>query len=146
MSSDDVNKATRQEWRELGFFYNRDDDTKTWQIVGSRTGLLRFRDALRAYARDPRNAQDSEHAHYGPYMYLKIMTWPQPRLDRDGIGGPLSALARLADVVDAKIATARSGATIDIGSEFAANGPYALRLEVQEDEFDPAGADPALYN
>jgi hypothetical protein len=28
MQSDDTNEQTKQEWRELGFFYDRDDETK----------------------------------------------------------------------------------------------------------------------
>ena len=33
---------TREEWRELGFFYDRDDDAKEWRLRGSRDGLRRF--------------------------------------------------------------------------------------------------------
>jgi len=42
MPSEATNNATRREWRELGFFYDRDDENKVWRLTGSRAGLLRF--------------------------------------------------------------------------------------------------------
>jgi hypothetical protein len=36
MPSEATNRATRREWRELGFFYLRDDRTKVWTLAGSR--------------------------------------------------------------------------------------------------------------
>ena len=54
----------------LGFFYDRDDASKEWILVGSRAGLQRFADLLHAYVADPRHETLSEHEHYGPYMYL----------------------------------------------------------------------------
>jgi hypothetical protein len=77
MPSNVVNEKTRGEWRALGFFYEVNHEAKVWTLVGSRAGLLCFSDALRAYVADPRNALESEHEHYGPYMYLKVMTWPE---------------------------------------------------------------------
>jgi len=144
MLSDATNRATRQEWRELGFFYDRDDKAKIWKLMGSRAGLLRFRDALLSYVADPRNALKSEHEHYGPYKYLEIMTWPEAGFDDHAIRGPLADLARLAELVETKVATARPGSSVLIQEEFAVGSPYALVLDVQPDGFDPAWADPAL--
>jgi len=146
MPSDEVNKKTREEWRALGFFYDVDDEAKVWTLVGSRAGLLCFSDALRAYVVDPRNALESEHEHYGPYMYLKVMTWPECGIDNNAIRGPVADLARLATLVEAKLATAQPGSAIRIRDEFAADSPYALFLKVREDGFDPASADPILPN
>src|SRR5580704_6177371 len=78
MPSDATNSATKLDWRELGFFYDRDDQARNWRLTGSRAGLLRFRDALLSYVADPRNALDSEREHYGPYSYLEVMTSPNP--------------------------------------------------------------------
>ena len=66
-----MNKATRREWRALGFFYDRDDVGRKWRLIGSRAGLLRFKEALLRYAADPRNAGISEHEHFGPYSTLR---------------------------------------------------------------------------
>jgi hypothetical protein len=144
MASDATNAATRREWRELGFFYDRDDLAKTWKLTGSRSGLLRFRDALLAYTAKQRNAQNSEHQHYGPYMYLEIMTWPEAGFDDHAIRGPLPELKRLAAIIEAKIGRAQPGDTVLIQNEFSASSPYALVLEIRADEFDPAAADPML--
>lgn len=144
MPSDATNEATRTEWRELGFFYDRNDETKAWRLVGSRSGLLRFRDALLEYVDDPSNDYKSEHEHYGPYWYLEIMTWPEPGFDDHAIYGSLPDLKRLAAIVETKLAVAQPDETICIRDEFAANTPYALILEVREDGFDPAQADPML--
>ncbi len=133
-----------KEWRELGFFYDCDDQTRVWKLTGSRAGLLRFRDALLAYVADPRNKMTSEHEHYGPYMYLKVMTWPEAGFDSDAIRGPLADLERLAKVIAAKLAKARPGSSVQIQEEFAVDSPYALVLDLREDGFDPATADPLL--
>jgi len=144
MPSNATNEATRREWRELGFFYNRNDQQKVWRLVGSRSGLLRFRDALFEYAEDPSNDYESEHEHYGPYLFLEIMTWPEPGFDDHGIRGSLPDLKRLAAIVDTKLGVAQPGETICIRDEFAANSPYALIMEVRRNDFDPAQADPVL--
>jgi len=144
MSSNGLNESIREDWRDLGFFYNRNDQDKTWTLTGSRAGLLRFRDALLAYAADPRNALKSEHEHYGPYSYLEVMTWPEAGFDRHAIRGPLADLARLAGLIEDKIAKARPGSSVRIREEFATDSPYALLLDVREDGFDPASADPGL--
>jgi hypothetical protein len=144
MPSDAVNKSIRDDWRELGFFYNRDDRRKVWTLTGSRAGLLRFRDALLAYVADPRNTLKSEHEHYGPYCYLEVMTWPEAGFDDHAIRGPLADLGRLASLIEAKLAEARPGSAARIREEFAENSPYALLLDVREDGFDPASADPGL--
>jgi hypothetical protein len=144
MPSDATNRATRREWRELGFFYDRDDQAKVWKLTGSRPGLLRFRDILFSYAASTRNATQSEHEHYGPYSYLEIVTSLEAGFDEHGIRGPVADLARLAALIETKLATARPGSIVRIQEEFAIDSPYALVLDLREDEFDPAAADPLL--
>ena len=144
MPSEAANRATRREWRELGFFYDRDDQNKFWKLTGSRSGLLRFRDILLSYVADPRNALKSEHEHYGPYSYLEVMTWPEAGFDDHAIRGTLADLARLAALIDAKLLGARAGSAIRIQEEYAAESPYALVLDLREDGFDPAAVDPLL--
>jgi hypothetical protein len=142
--SDATNRATKREWRDLGFFYHRDDHTKVWKLTGSRAGLLRFRDTLLSYVADPRNKLKSEHEHYGPYMYLEVMTWPEAGFDKHAIRGSLADLGRLANLIEAKLTTALPGSSIRIQKEFSADSPYALILDLREDGFDPAVADPLL--
>src|SRR3984893_15609512 len=144
MSSASGDQWVRREWRKLAFLYDRNDEEKVWRLIGSRSGLLRFRDALLEYADDPSNDYESEHAHYGPYSYLEIMTCPEPGFDDHAIHGSLADLKRLAAIVGNRLAVVHAGDSVRIQDEFAANNPYALILEVREDGFDPAQADPML--
>lgn len=43
--------ATIQEWRELGFHYDCDNDRCVWTITGSVVGLARFADGRLADGR-----------------------------------------------------------------------------------------------
>jgi len=77
-------------------------------------------------------------------MYLKVMTWPEAGFDGNAICGPLKDLERLAAIIEAHLAKARPGSSVAIGEEFAKDSPFALVLDVREDGFDPATADPLL--
>ena len=143
MPIEDIRERTRRKWRELGFFCNRDDEANVWRLVASRSGLLRFRDLLLEYADDPSNDYKSEHEHYGGYC-LEIMTWSEPGFDGHSIHGSMADLKRLVTIVESKLAAAQTGDSVCIQDEFAANSPYALILDIREDGFDPAQADPTL--
>jgi len=137
-------QATSEDWRALGFHYERDDEAREWRFTGSRSGLLGLRDLLIAYVRDPGHAAVSEHEHYGPYLYFEVMTWPEAGLDAHALRGPLSSLERLAHLVAERLAVARPGERLSVREEFAPASPYSLVLFVQGDDFDPASADPEL--
>jgi hypothetical protein len=96
------------------------------------------------YAANPRNEAKSEHDHYGPYMYLKVMTWTEPGIDRNAIYGTVRDLRRLANVIESKIQDARPGSALRIQEEFARYCEYSLLLDVRDEDFDPASADPEL--
>jgi hypothetical protein len=131
----------KQKWRELGFYCERDDDKKVWTLTGSRAGLLYFPDLLLGYVADPKNATDSEHEHYGPYGSLEIMTWPDAGMDSHAIRGSLPALTHLAELVEAKLASAQPGEPITIREEYAPESRYSLVLDVRDDGFDPSSKD-----
>jgi len=131
----------KQQWRKLGFFCELDEQKKLWTLTGSRAGLLYFPDLLLGYVADPQNASDREHQRYGPYGSLEVMTWPDAGFDGHAIRGSLTDLARLAELIEAKLATAEPGSPILIREEFAADSPYSLMLDVRADGFDPAAAD-----
>ncbi len=140
--SDATNRNTRREWRELGFYYEHQD--RHWRLVGSRVGLSSFSRLLRDYVADPRNRVLSEHEHYGPYLYLKVVTATEPRITQDGIYGPPDDLARLADLFDARLEQVGPAENFEIDEEYAPESEYPLRVEVKEEGYDPAGADPLL--
>lgn len=136
-----MKEETRSEWRELGFFYDRDESSKEWLLVGSRAGLLRFSELLRAYVADSSNETKSEHEHYGPYMYLEVMTWPDAGMDGHSIHGSLKDLGRLARLVEEQLAGLTPGSRARIREEFASTAEYTLVMELRDDGFDPASAD-----
>lgn len=136
-----TDEQIKQHWRKLGFFCELDVERKRWTLTGSRAGLLYFPDLLLGYVADPQNAPDREHQRYGPYGSLEVMTWPDAGFDGNAIRGSLTGLARLAELIEAKLTTAEPGSRIVIREEFAENSPYSLVLDVRADGFDPASAD-----
>src|ERR1700693_5509626 len=117
----------RQQWRKLGFYCELDDQRRRWTLTGSRAGLLYFPDLLLGYVADPKNATDGEHEHYGPYGSLEVMTYPKAGFDGHAIRGSLTGLARLAELVEVKLASAEPGLPIVIREEFAPGVLYYLR-------------------
>ena len=144
MTPTDSNSFTREEWRSLGFFYDRNDDAAAWTLLGPKKGLERFSVLLRNYASKPKNQLKSEHEHFGPYMYLKIMTWPEAGIGRKAIHGTLEDLKRLADIVDQKLEEICIGEPLDISFDYAVNSEYRLVLNLSPDNTDPASLDPLL--
>ena len=96
-------ERTREEWRELGFFYCRDDATKEWRLTGSPSDLLRFINLLREYAGKESNLMVGEHDHLGPHMYLTIQTAEEPDITDRAIYGRLPDIARLAGLLGARL-------------------------------------------
>jgi hypothetical protein len=142
--SEAVNDATRSEWRELGFYYETQKQPPCWRFVGSRSGLSRLVELLEQYVTDPRNAQLSEHEHFGPYMYLKVQTAERPEIDEESIRGTLPDLARLRDLIAAGLRASAPGKAFLVGAQYSPAVTHPLRFEVQAEGFDPASADPAL--
>lgn len=132
----------KQQWRKLGFYCELDDEKKLWTLTGSRAGLLYFPDLLLGYVTDPLNISNGHHEHYGPYGSLEVMTWADPGFDGRAIRGSLIDLARLAGIIETKLASAQAGEPIRIRGEYAPGSPYSLLLDVRADGFDPASADP----
>ena len=139
--ADITNERVKQQWRELGFFCELDDQKRLWTLTGSRSGLLYFPDLLLGYVSDPKNGRDGEKKNYGPYGSLEIMTYSVAGFDGHAIRGSLTDLTRLAELVEAKLATAEAGSPIEIREEYAPESPYTLVLDVRADGFDPASAD-----
>ena len=142
--SEATNEATRKEWRQLGFFYDRDDRNREWRLVGSLDGLHAFVELLHAYGRDPRNGKQGAHDHFGPYMYLTVMTWPDPGISSRAIYGSRADLIRLAELTEERLRHATVGDTVSISEAYGPGCEYGLVLEVKDAGFDPAEADPCL--
>ena len=141
MLSEEQLNDIRDAWRGLGFHYDRDDAAKQWNFIGSGTGLFRFVSVLREYVADARNRKIGEHEHYGPYMYLKIVTRDKAGMDGGSIHGSLEDLARLADLVENAANRLKPGEAATIREEYAADAEYSMILELREDGFDPSSKD-----
>lgn len=139
-----LNELTRLEWNSLGFFYDYDEASRTWLVRAARRGMDRLCEELRRYAADPRNAEISEHEHYGPYSYLKFVTWTEPKIVPDGIYGRVEDFDRLAGIIMTAMACAKTGERVRIDEAYAMANEARLELLLEPDNFEVASADPAL--
>ena len=136
------NEATRRAWRALGFFCGRNDAAKEWRIVGSVAGLRKFAAEVRKYASNPAHDRLSEYTQFGPAMNLEIGTSHQTEITEQWIGGPLVDLLRLATFIERSAQANVVGKCIALRSNFSPMAPYELILDIRDDAFDPASADP----
>lgn len=144
MTSAETNEQTKIEWRELGFFYDYDENNSCWRLVGSRQGLLKFCDILNDYAADERNSPLSEHEHYGPYWYLKLTTWNEPIITADDIRGTFEDFRRLSKLTKQKLENASVGDSFVIDTEYSSKNEAKILFEIEAEDFDAAKADPLL--
>jgi len=137
-----ASESTRKAWRELGFYCGKNDAAKEWRIVGSVAGLRKFASEIRAYASNPANDRLSEYAQFGPAMNLEIGTSHQPEITEQWIGGPVADLLRLATFIERSVQANVVGKSVALRSNFSPMAPYELILDVRDEAFDPASADP----
>ena len=134
----DWDKQIIDGWRKLGFYYQRDDDLKQWWLFGSQLGLSEFTNHLLHYSNKISLKDISEHIHLGPHQYLKIMTWHTPLIGEHAIGGSLEDIGRLRRMIDDRLSIAMPGETFKIGSDYAPDSAYIIRIFVMGNNFDPA--------
>ena len=142
MPSDAAKESTRRAWRALGFFCGRNDTVKEWRIVGSVKGLRKFAAEIRKYTSNPANDRLSQFTQFGPRMNLEVGTSHQTEITEQWIGGPLVELLRLATLIERSAQDNVVGKRIALRSNFSPLAPYELILDVRDDAFDPALADP----
>ena len=127
----------------MGFYCGKNDAAKEWRIIGSVAGLRKFAAEIRAYASNPANDRLSEYTQLGPAMNLEIGTSHQTEITEQWIGGPLADLLRLATFIERSVQANVVGKCVNLRSNFSPMAPYELILDVREESFDPASADPA---
>jgi len=143
--TDKLKKITIEEWRQLGYHYYKDDDLKKWIITGSPFGIESFAIQLMQYSIDEKNDKLGEHDHWGPYLYLEIMTHDRPGMDHHAIFGTLSDIKRLSDIVVSKLKDTSINETILIKDEYTPSAEYSLELNVMEYGFDPSTCDKEIW-
>jgi len=139
-----IAEETREDWRDLGYYYTVDDQRREWRLTGSRDGLMRFARAVAAYANEPSRAGISEHEHLGPHSYLTLCTSDSRDIDGRAFYGRLDDFSVLGDIVREQLATARPGTEVRIREQYAPGATFSLVLDVRDDSFDPASLDPQL--
>jgi hypothetical protein len=80
--------------------------------------------------------------HLGPAMNLEVGTSHQTEITDQWIAGPLADFRHLAALIDQSVQANMVGKRISLRSNFSPMAPYELILDVREDAFDPASADP----
>ena len=139
-----LREITRRDWRTLGYYYVRNDETREWRLVGSRDGLSQFAMSLRTLATG-RHAHDlGAHDHLGPYWYLEIGIHTRREFTDHWIAGTALDLLALATIVEAGLTLGDLGKQVHLRDDYAPEAAYDLVLDIREDDFDPASADPEL--
>jgi hypothetical protein len=133
----DLDAQEAADWRKLGVWYDY-TPSDGWILRGSRSGIGRFVETLLAYAANPRNAEVGEHEHYGPFMYLKVVTHPSSEINSHGIYGRPEDVRTFAALLRERVAKAVAGESIEVSKTYspASDTPFTVWLE--HDFFDPA--------
>ena len=140
----DIDEMLRREWRELGVYYETDNDSREWKIYGDRKGIENLGTIINAYCDKPENFQVSEHIHLGPYSYLKIMTWDRPLITTDFIAGTIEDLKKLSRLIKEKLKDTKTGDSFSIDKEFGDDNKAKITINVMADNFDPVTMDEQL--
>ncbi|GEO11107.1 hypothetical protein [Segetibacter aerophilus] len=145
----DIDQMMIDEWRQLGFYYDFDDrlSVNQWRFYGSKQGLLNFVKLLGDYVNNKNNDQFSEHEHYGPYMYLKIITLEnQCVINENAIGGTIEDLKRLRNLLADKIEKSLPGQTFSIDKDFGEDNTVTAKFFVMAKDFDPVTMDELIMS
>lgn len=125
-------------------YFDFDDEKLCWKIQGSKKGINKFCQLLIKYAHNDLNKPISEHQHYGPYLYLKFVTWDEPKITSDAIFGSLDDFIRLSDMIRKSLTKTVPNSSFIICNEYASNAEASILIQITDDEFDPASADEQL--
>ena len=136
------------EWRELGFYYDHDDrmEVNQWRFFASKKGLQSIVSLLGKYTANQRNDTLSEHDHYGPYGYLKIMTWDKPTITENYIAGTIQDLKGLKDLIAGKLVQVQPGQTFNIDKDYGVDNTVTAKFFVMADDFDPPSMDELIVS
>jgi len=137
----DFDKQYADEWKKLGFYYDLNHDAHCWRLSGSKNGLINFCDLLSKYVHNPMHSGISEHEHYGPDSYLKVVTWYFPTITKDGIYGSLQDIQKLETLIRSKLLMAGIEGEIHINQDYSDKNEYYLTIKVMSDGFDPSKPD-----
>ncbi|MBT1449790.1 hypothetical protein KJ365_02775 [Glaciecola sp. XM2] len=139
--SDKIADLTREEWKNLGFYYISDQANEKWELHGSRTGLSNLCNLLRKFASE--NREYGDHEHLMPHWYLTFTSLEDFSINKRDIGGKPEQLMRFANFFEKEVSDCRQGATVTVPKD-AFNTDYEITFTVHRDNFDPSSKDPQL--
>jgi len=143
-----IDQMIIDEWQELGFYYDFDNrlSVNQWRFFGSKNGLQNFVSLLDEYTNNLANDTLSEHDHYGPYGYLKIMTWDKPTITSNYIAGTIPDLKLLSNLISEKLDKTTAGQTFNIENDYGQDNTITTKFFVMADNFDPASMDELIVS
>ena len=138
-----IDEEIKKEWRDLGFYYELEEynEFKQWKFYGSKKGLFNLIKLLENYTAKKSNDYISEHDHYGPYSYLKIMTWGKPEITENYFAGTITDLNIIKDLIAGKLDGTDVGQTFVISKEYGEGNTASARFFVMAADFDPVSMD-----
>lgn len=136
------------DWRRLGFYYDFDERVAVnqWDFTKAELASRHLYELVDEYISNPDNPVVSEHQRYGPYGYLKIMTWSEPKITNSCFAGTLNDLGNLSALVRTKITSSAPGETFGISDDFGTKNTATARFLVMEDAFDPPSIDELIVS
>ena len=134
----DWDLQTINEWKELRYYYEYEEELKQWRLYGNKKGLQSFVDNIEHYINNPTNNSISEHMHLGPHNYLKILTWHKAEISEKYIGGTFSDLKLLKELVAEKLKKVQAGEIFRIGNDYSPATTISILFFIMADGFDPS--------
>ena len=144
--SEKLKNITKEDWRLLGYYYDRDDKDRKWIFKGSKYGLEEFCIYLEKYSGQIKNRNVGEHEHIGPYSYLTIMTSDTPAISKKYISGSLDDLKKLSKLLRGKIKDSKVNEILKIDEEYCLDCEYSLEFWIMDYGSDPAIEDKQLWD
>ncbi len=137
----DIEQKIKDEWRSLGFYYDNGNDNKEWRFFGNKKGLQNFVFLLNDYVKNSKYTELSQETSFGPYSYLKIVTWNKQTITPDYFAGTIEDLTKLKNILADKILSTDIGQTFTIDKEYGIDNQATTIFYVMDDNFDPVSMD-----
>ena len=131
---------TREEWRELGFWYDYDQQARRWILRGTARGLDGLADAIERHATHPQAKNIGEHTHYGPYMYFTVTTWPELMIAERGLFGLPAQLLEISRSIRALVRPA-APVRIPLFTKLRSEDGSTAVFYLEPDGYNPASSD-----
>lgn len=144
MSAFDFNELNMKEWRDLGFYYEYDDEKHQWDFYGDKRGLMTLTTIIDEYMSFEENKELSEHIHLGPYQYLKVVTWKEPEINEQGLFGTFLDLNRFVNNFRDKVQLTSANDQFVVGEDYSNKSISRIVVHVMPDGFDPSSMDDSL--